>query len=437
MASAGESSSIQEYAAHLLEVADVVHQSNHQKQVKLETLMSEGLFGSDSFTLDDSVRSAADSDVHATADAARAKSRSHDKKKAKSQKMAELKQQVLDCNKALLALRANADLKVRKLELQLADLKSNLESSRNELESAKTEIQRLEKNNQVMEGELHTLVDEGQAEWQKTIKRKSDVLEEELQNVKHERDYAIADNESMTNVMKICAQCVKKLPNRVPSARPIKVERPSLWNTFNTALQGLTAEAESIPTPIDRTHRTVSTSIKEPPQDALDFQEQSDQIKLNLEADIDALEKQTHHNAEALKSEGIASLSTSSSRRRKKQHGGKLAGDVSALDSFFAAASKGLSLHSEEMDEERSMFSASRSVSTAPVGNSHLKKKKASRRKEEKSSSNGRKDRRAGMTAASNFRQSFRASIAGLGEEVFGAAKGNTPNETNSDADET
>ena len=452
MASVEGSTSIQEYAAHLLEVADVVHQSNHQRKVKLDVLTNKSLFDSDrSFALDDSTRSAVDCELtNASAEEGPSVNLPlPEKKKSKSQRISDLKQQVMDCNKALLTLRANADLKHRKLELQLADLKSILESSRNELKKAKAENQKLEKDNQVMEESLQNLVGTGQAEWLKAIKVRNDALEAELHRVKLEREDTFVDSEIMKKAMAACAQCARKLPNRAPSVRHIKgAARQSLWTSFNTALKGLTAEAESTPLPLDRTHRISSLSMAQPPQeDMLAFQEQFDQIKLNHESDMNTIDEQIHNAVEELRSEGSSPLFKSMTRGPVKHHSDKkksrekctdehrnVIGGISSLDSFFMTASKGLSLKSEELDEECSIFSMSRSVATAPDGDMRRKKKKSLRRKKEKSSSNGIHDRRALLSANSNFRQSFRASLIGLGEEVSGAAKANTPKETSSDA---
>jgi hypothetical protein len=91
------------------------------------------------------------------------------------------------------------------------------------------------------------------------------------------------------------------------------------------------------------------------------------------------------------------------------------------------------------MDEECSLFSMTRSVATAPVGDTSTKrKKKSSRHEENKSLSSGMRDRCRSyymLSGGTPFRESFRESLLGLGEEVSGASKTNMPDWTPLDAD--
>ena len=457
-ASMEETSSIQEHAAHPMEVSDAVHQSNHQMQEKLDVL-----FDSDaSFVNDESMEASDGSEMQVTADEAAPELNGSpstvevelplpEQKKLKFDTESELKPQIIDCNEAVVTIQENADLKYLKLESQLSDLKASLGTARNDLDQAKAQIQRLEKENLMMEENLQNTVGKDHAELLKVIKLKNDDLEALLQKVKLERDNALADNEAMTKAMTDCAQCAKKLLNRAPAAEQAKsATKMSFWESFNVAIVGLTAEAELTPaSPV--TLRRASAVMKQPPQDMFVLHDQPTQVQKSLQVDIEAIEKQVLGELKALESEWSKPSSKSSSRGHRKRHSDKTKdrekaknkpvnaiGGISSLDSFFASASHGLSLQSEEMDEECSLFSMTRSVATAPVGDTSTKrKKKSSRHEVQKSSSSGMRDRRRSymLSGGTPFRESFRASLLGLGEEVSGASKTNMPDWTPLDAD--
>lgn len=470
--------SIQEHASHLMAVADAVHESHHQRKEKLDVLMNETTFGSEYHgDLDESMVSLTTADIEqdsssttnskanvtsppvaedindssesknvpsATADA---KDKAGDKKKSRFQTVSELKQQVLDCNRALLTMQENADLKYRKLELLVVNLKSNLETVKADLECANMDKQKLEAEKQFLEGSLQKAMGERQqADWVPgdTLKTpgSSNKVDVSLDKVTRERDDAMAEKKLMKEVMADCAQCSQKLidskKKQVHSgANHIPRTGASLWSTLNVAIRGLTAEADATaPTSPDIRMRPVSAELRQPPKEMFLFKEQSNQIKLDLEADIVALEKKMQDDVEALKSEWSKPSPTSIVRgRRKHRNDGKKhrdrsrkegssnrsssIGGVGSLDSFFASAAQGLSLESEEMDEERSLFSMTRSVATAPVGQRRSKKNDHSRKKV--SSSSSETDFRASYMSSgksTSFRQSFRASLLGLGDEV-------------------
>ena len=459
-ASTEEAHSIQERAEHLLEVADVVHQSHDRRKEKLQVLMSasadsfSSISGTDTLDINDSTQSTGSErelTVHREHQQTGSSSSPKDmhmdqiasteKKKSRFQTVSELKQHILDCNRALTTMQENADLKCRKLELQVVDLRSTLESVRAGLGSANTYTQRLEKEKQMLEENLQKAVGKDQAEWLKKTKLKSEDLEQNLAQVTLERDDAEKDNEIMKRAMDDCDQCVKKIPDRQPSLRNINCNETettgsSFWNTFTVAFKGLTAETEATPVSVSppERQRPVYAATKQPPREMFLFKEQSNQIKEDLEADIEAMERQMQEDVDALKSEWSKPLPKVSGRGRRKYHDRKkhhrskntsIAG-IATLDSFFASASEGLSLESEEMDEERSLFNISRSVTTAPVDRKRRKKKSQHRHDHSKPSS-GDDDRRGSYMPtgkSASFRNNFRASLLGLGDEEVSAASG-------------
>jgi hypothetical protein len=433
------SPSVQEHAQHLLAAADVVHKSNHERKEMLEVMMDQKVFDSNS-TLNDSSASMGD-----VTDLSPVNGADKDKggKKSRFQTVSELKQQVQDCHKALLTMQENANFKYRKLELQVVEMRASLDSTMTDLEGASTEMQNLEKENLMLQESLQKAVGKDQAEWLEQTKLKAQRLEKSLAEVEQERDQAVKDNETMKKAMKACSQCVKKSPHRPSSSRNLAAttsSSSSWWSSVSTALMGLNEEAEATPASLQIQRGLVDV----PPQATFHFQDQTHQIKENLEADIEAMERKMKDDVNALKEEWSKPPKSSGRRRRsrkirKSRDGGDedIIGGIGSLDAFFASATQGLSLESEEMDEEQSFY-GSRSIASAPVANRRRRKKTSSSstisgshhrsRKSSSASDDGRggngsvEINRRGTYGTSgrsmSFRENFKASLIGLGDEV-------------------
>jgi hypothetical protein len=313
------------------------------------------------------------------------------------------------------------------------------------LEGANTEIQNLEKEKLMLQESLQKAVGKDQAEWLEQTKLKTERLEKNLAEVEQERDQAVKDNEIMKKAMTDCSQCVKKIPHRPNSSRKITAtttssssSSTSWWSSMSTALMGLNDEAEATPVSPQRQRGLVDA----PPQEMFRFQDQTHQIKENLEADIEAMERQMKDDVNALKEEWSKPPKSSGRRRRSRKHRSSkskdgdddIIGGIGSLDAFFASASQGLSLESEEMDEEQSFY-GTRSIASAPVGSRRRRKKKHSgggshhhrstQRKSSSTSDDGKgtpEINRRGTYGASgrsmSFRENFKASLIGLGDEV-------------------
>lgn len=435
---------VQARAEQLLAEADVVHQSNHDRKEMLEGMMDAKAFDSgggldDSMASFRSVETAPPSSAtfNTDKDKDKDKDKQAEKRKSRFQTVSELKQQVQDCHKALLTMQENANLKYRKLELQNVELKAALDGAKHDIDSSNSQLQNLEKEKQMLEESLQLAIGKDQADFLSDLKTENGKLLQAMAEMKLERDAANTDKETMRKAMTACSVCSRKIPDQQPPAKVTK--GTSFWSSFNQAMKGLTTEAEVTASP----QRRRSLLVEKPPAPPdLLFKEQSELIKVELEADIEAMEKQMKDDIEALKSEWTKPSPKSSGRGRRRHHSSKKNGkrtndnNVSAvvagfgsLDAFFASASHELNLEDEQMDEERSFYSMSRSVATAPVtGTKKRRKKKKSSSHHRKSSTNDNNsssndhsngDRRGMYSSQSKtIRESFRAQLLGLGDEV-------------------
>jgi hypothetical protein len=467
------SSNVQERAEHLIAVADAVHHSNTQRKEKMNLLLIEnakisnenfddsssnvifdGAFDANIQHIDQESQSSTSNNNQTEEDCSFTIVNS-EKRKSRFQTVSELKQQILDCNKALLTLQENADLKYRKLELKLTHLKSTLETSKLDLENANKKVQELEKENNVLQQNLQQAIGKDQVEFLASFTHKETQMELETQKIMRERDQVIAENETIKKMMDACTKCRSSILASQVSKQPAHASKATgLWQSLKqAALKGLDAEAEVTPVTPEIKPRPVVVTRQPPPQQMFLFREQSQRLKLDLEADIDSLEKQMKDDIEALKTEWSKPVSMQNGRNRRKQQNKKqrpkpkgreppVIGGLSSLDSFFASASQGLDLQSEEMDEERSLFSLSRSVASAPVATT------ARRRRKKKSnyptdmedtstvasSSASMVDPRQhyrNSSRSTSFRDNFRASLLGLGSEISRlSAKRDTKPET-------
>mmetsp|Transcript_18884 Transcript_18884/g.31223 ORF Transcript_18884/g.31223 Transcript_18884/m.31223 type:complete len:468 (+) Transcript_18884:200-1603(+) len=426
-----EVTSVQDRAEKLLAEADVVHQSSNERKEMLEGMMDQNVLDSNS-SLNDSAQSLGETDLAAA-------EKKKQEKKSRFQTVSELKQQVQDCQKALLTMQENANLKYRKLELQIVETRSAFDLAKSDLAGAKMEIQNLEKEKGVLQESLQETVGKDQADWLEQTKLKTKQLEDKLAEVKVERDQAEKNNVIMKKVMTDCSQCVRKVPHRPASSRNLTVAPASWWSSVSSAMMGLNEEAEATPAS-PQLQRSLIDPTKQPPPEMFEFQEQTHQIKEDLEAGIEAMERQMKDDVDLLKDEWSKPSTKSSGRRRRhgdrKKHrkskdGEGVIGGIGSLDAFFASASQGLSLESEEMDEEQSFY-GSRSIASAPVGRRRKKKKHSSQhrhtsRKSSSASDDGngngdddinRRGHYGSKGRSMSFRENFKASLIGLGDEV-------------------
>jgi hypothetical protein len=131
--------------------------------------------------------------------------------------------------------------------------------------------------------------------------RRANSLEEKPAEVTLERDDEMKDDEITKTTMDDCAQCVKKISDRLPSSREVnETKGSSFWNTFSVAFKCLTAEATPVLSP--ERIRPLYVIAKQPHKMFL-FKEQSNQIKEDQEAVIEATEMQMKEDVDALKNE--------------------------------------------------------------------------------------------------------------------------------------
>jgi hypothetical protein len=262
----------------------------------------------------------------------------------------------------------------RKLELLVVNLKSNLETVKADLECANMDKQKYEAEKQFLEGSLRKAMGERQqADWfARGYAQDSPVVVTKLTSAwiqsRVDEMTPWRRTNSSKEVMAECARCSRKLMeltkkqvhrggNHVPQDRSLP-----FWSTLNVAIGDFRQKR----TQPHRLHpmfrmRPVSAELRQPPKEMFLFKEQSNQIKLDLEADIVALEKKMQDDVEALKSEWSKPSPTSIVRGRRKHrndgkkhrdrsrkegssNGSSSIGGVGSLDSFFASAAQGLSL---------------------------------------------------------------------------------------------
>ena len=350
-------------------------------------------------------------------------------RRPRSQTVAELKQQLQDCHNALLTMRENANLKYRKLELEFVETKSALSATRAELDVAKVECQNLEKDKQVLADKLSRAVGDDKAAWLNNMQEKTKQLERALSISKLERDDKVRANDELRAIMTSCPRCRRTLPQ---AAQPLTKAQSvrSLWgwgeSLTGALVGGLNDEAEATPSPQPQ-KKPVDMSRPQPPPEMFSVMEQSERIKEDLEADIEEMERQMKSDIESLKSEWAkapkvhhrekSSKKTEKKKKSKKKSSNK---GISSLDSFFSTATAGL--EDEEMDEEKSFFSMSRSVKT----DTHVDKarRKKHKNKSRKKSSHAATDEDLGRRTTFrtrgkglSIRDNLQEKILGLGEE--------------------
>jgi hypothetical protein len=252
-----------------------------------------------------------------------------------------------------------------------------------------------------------------------------------------------------------CGRCQRRMPqkghynatsgsaNGTPvTPKPVS----SLWGSLMSAVKDMDPSLGNEETDVvvagNANHATFNSSSAnlnispkaQPPPEMFLFQQQSQQMKDDLEADISAMEKEMSDEIVNLKNQWgstpkvFAGGKNKNKKSSKKRSSSKKKPDAfGSLDDFFGAATAGL--EDEEMDEEKSFFSLQRSVSTMP--DKRKKKKKRSNKKSDSDDEEMKEemkeelaaeleseaDRRALMTAAVQSKKSFRDRLMGFATE--------------------
>ena len=426
--SSPETEKPQEHATRLLEVADVVLESHDNHRKMLGMIMDDQIFASQS-TVESGATGGPDTEEtrQSSDDTKDSDDRAKKEKRPRHQTVSELKQQLQDCHNALLTMRENANLKYRKLELEFVDLKATLSTTRAELDVAKAECQNLDKEKQILSDKLAKAVGEEKAEWFENLQASYQNLEKELSLTRLEREEKTRANEELRKIMRSCSRCRRFLPqSQQVLSRNTSVKSLWGWESLAGAIVGLDQEAQATTSP-QLQKSLMDPTQPQPPPEMFTFMEQSQRIKEDLEADIEAMERQMKDDIESLKNEWSRAPKIYNRERsgkkndkpKKDRKSKKKSKGMSSLDSFFSSATAGL--EEEEMDEEKSFFSLSRSVNTAP---GHLEKRKKKKQKHRKKSNqpaiNEENDRRGNFRAegkGKSLRNNLQEKIKNLGQE--------------------
>jgi hypothetical protein len=449
----GEDSDVRDKAERLLEVANVVQSSNNERNSLLAAMVNFAADGGlenfeDSAASLEAVTLLAEAhkvpqNTQGGTIPSRSGHASTERRSgtvtptSRSQTIAELKKQLQDSHKALLTMQENANLKYRKLELQAVELKTTFEKTQKELAITTEQLEKVSREKAQIAESLEKAVGKGHADLIVSLERKNIEAKDKLTEVSRERDDAIKEGDIMRKAMSACSLCSHKIPKNIEMhrdslSRSFSETATSFWNTVSIALIGLNDEAKFTSAPLPKEPLTTGSSPTS--ESKLHFKAQSTQIKRDLEADIEEMEKEMKQDIEALKKEWATPPSRVVPNGRKRYHEKKsrsrstgnpnsvIAG-ISSLDAFFASATHGL--EDEEMDEEKSFFSKSRSVATAPAATQRRKKKKkrsshkaSGASDDEGGNDDNSTDIRAQFRKTLSFRQNLRAKLLGLEEEV-------------------
>mmetsp|Transcript_16691 Transcript_16691/g.24676 ORF Transcript_16691/g.24676 Transcript_16691/m.24676 type:complete len:350 (-) Transcript_16691:235-1284(-) len=336
-----QTGNIQNHAEKLLELANEVQKSNNERREKMQEILEETKLCSDDYG-------------------------------KKNEENEELKHHLQECRKALLAVQENANLKNRKLELQYLELHSALELSNKDLSTALSEISSLNKERDRMLNHHHYLreaLEGGTTNDLATLliqtKAKCHHLEKELLRLerinKHEKTVKSATSTA------ICPNC-----KRYPRSMTCKEEPPSLsapsstsfWNTLNEVMMtGLDSETFSTAKRTLDSHNSINSSEPHNPQSTF-----RNKMKLDLEADIKAMESKMNKEIEAIQirfslsklPKPSSSRETFKGRRRKAKKNHTKESRVQSskphkppsLESFFSSHDASLQLLEEEKDDE-------------------------------------------------------------------------------------
>lgn len=368
------------------------------------------------------------------------------RQKSRFATVSELKTQLQDCHNALLTMRENANLKYRTLELEYVALTSTLASVQSQLDHQTIMSQQLNKEKVALQRQLQEIIGTDQAAWIQTLEESSFQVGQKLALEKLERAELTNENNHLKRLMNDCSQCQRRMPEKGhyhPTGglwgnllSRVKDMDPSLGKEETNVVHGndnIHYNYNSISSANNSINNNNNTSPKaQPPPEMFLFQQQSKDMKDDLDADIKAMEQQMTDEITDLKNQWgrTPKVFVGNSKKKKaskKRLSNKKKKDAfSTLDDFFGAATLGLV--DEEMDEEKSFYSLQqRSVSTMPE--KRKKKKKRSKKdvpdsddenvKEELAAQlEANHDRRALMTSAIQAKKSFRERLMGLGAET-------------------
>ena len=435
--------SMKEKAERLIHQADIVHDSNLKTSKKKREMLladsSDGGVGgssrrSTSFSELDAPSSSNDVDTQSerpkrnsaimrrsNSSAADSSSSTSTRRKSRFQTVSELKQQLQDVRQALVDMQENASVKYRKLELEFVDLKAQLSTTKSDLDSSRQQVQQLAQARDTLQHSLEKSLGRDKADWFQQLEQTTSNLQKECSLLRIERDELKRDVDVMHKAMVYCSRCKHKLPdhrhpdnhNNNATNAPATLERSissgtaataattSFWESVRGAMFNLGSEATSTTTDTPTTPAQQITKV------------QSQRIKDDLEADIEEMEQQMKNEIEHLKAEWTKPPSKSS-RKKKKKHERRGSGSsvisfggVGGLENFLKDATAGL--EHEEMNEEMSLFSKSRSVSSAPANSSRH------RRKSKKSRKRSKEDRRSDL--GKGFSERLQEGFDHLSEE--------------------
>jgi hypothetical protein len=380
---------------------------------------------------------------------------SNSSKKSRFATVSELKAQLQDCHNALLTMRENASLKYRKLELEYVNLTASFALVQSELDQERAKSAQLAKEKLHVQRQLQEAIGTDYAIWITKLEESQYQVGQKLALEKLERAELSEYNAQLQQIMGECGRCQRRMPqkghynatrgsaNGTPvTPKPVS----SLWGSLMSAVKDMDPSLGNEETDVvvagNANHATFNSSSAnlnispkaQPPPEMFLFQQQSQQMKDDLEADISAMEKEMSDEIVNLKNQWgstpkvFAGGKNKNKKSSKKRSSSKKKPDAfGSLDDFFGAATAGL--EDEEMDEEKSFFSLQRSVSTMP--DKRKKKKKRSNKKSDSDDEEMKEemkeelaaeleseaDRRALMTAAVQSKKSFRDRLMGFATE--------------------
>ena len=370
----------QRKAQQLLDMADAVEQSNRHRKNIVNEMNEQRLaiiedFENSFASVDPGTISI--SAVETTSPES-AKSKVKMGKNSKTKVIASLKQQLRDCQNALVEIKENAALKQIKLEMEYEDL---IESY-TKLEAAKDQTQR---ENEALKRKLASAVGDIHVERLAELESAQAKLEMEVERVKLERDKAKKETGELRSLC--CEPCQSKM--NIPAEEPTPSLMRSVWSLFQ-----LDEEARAT----EETSKVVAIgdgAYQQPPKKIVIIRTEEPQyIDDNLESphlindnekktaaiekpqrttsgdDLEITKKKMKNDIEKMHNEWkqprkkrVDTHREQHELRNKRSEQTKSARNT--LESFFSHATAGL--EDEEMEEEMSLFSLQRQCRSLPA----------------------------------------------------------------------
>lgn len=319
--------------------------------------------------------------------------KSKSEKKSKTKTIAELRQQLHDCNFSLVEIQENDNLKHLKLKMD----HDELNESYLKLKQIKSEM---EKENEMLKRKLSSVVGADRMEWIAQLEANQAKLQNELGQATLERENA---NKLLDGIKKMCCQtCLDKMqPARGVPVAPVlapSVSR-SLWSLFqlDEEAKATTEAVSTLATICGSSNSVIVTQQPSPPKifverkspeptntnkisycDNCDYDDEpfhaASSANDDLEADLEAIEQKMKDDIENMSREwkqpskkpvNNHKVRRDLARSNKRSSFAKSKSTRDTLDSFFSITKSIRNLGAEEMDEEKSFYSIQRSVSAS------------------------------------------------------------------------